>query len=425
MRKFKKKTIFIVLAIVVVVAFISLATVNAMKSKKQTGIPVKTTAVVKQDLKSNIFTSGTVISKEEREITSDLSGKIREVSVEEGVKVEKGDILAKLDSDELEYELKQSEIKLEVAKDKLNQLRKEDRSNLETSYKNTQIQYNDAKKDYEDKKSLFDAGVVSKNDLNEAKSAMQRAYNDYALAKKKYDDADNLAEIRIQEKEVRSMELNINKSKSDLEKTNIISPIDGTVTEVNVSELSIVGPSTLMFKIQDTENLEVVTNISEYDIRRIKTGQSVKVTCDGVEDKDYKGKVSYISPNAVIERNGQGTETVVKVKVDINDKNTQFKPNFSANVEINTANTKDALVIPYEAIYTDKDGTKCIYIVKDEKAQKCVIEMGIEGDMVVEIMGDGFKEDDLVILNPTERIKDGTDVKVNKGIKGKKGNKND
>ncbi|MCT4566339.1 MAG: efflux RND transporter periplasmic adaptor subunit [Maledivibacter sp.] len=422
MGKFKKKTIFIILAVLVVVAVVSLATVNAMKSKQQTGVDVKTVDIIKQDIISNIFTSGTVISKEEREITSDISGKVREIVVEEGMRVKKGDILARLDSDELQYELKQSEIKLEVAKDKLNQLRKEDRSNLETSYKNTKIEYNDAKKNYEDKKSLFDAGVVSKKDLDEAKSAMQTAYNDYALAKKKYDDADSLGEIRIQEKEVRVMELDIDKNKSDIEKTNIISPIDGTVIEVNISELAVVGSSTLMFRIQDTENLEVVTNISEYDIGRIKTGQSVKVTCDGAKNKEYKGTVAYISPNAVIEKNGQGSETAVKVKIDINDKNTQFKPNFSANVEINTANTKDALVVPYESIYEDKDGTKCIYIVKDDKAQKCVVETGIEGDMLVEIKGDGFKEKDLVISDPTERIKDGIEVKVNKGITGKKGN---
>ncbi|SHJ67510.1 efflux RND transporter periplasmic adaptor subunit [Paramaledivibacter caminithermalis] len=422
MRKFKKKNILIISAVLIVVAFISLATVNAMRLKEQGGLPVKTTSILKQDIESNIFASGTIVSKEEREITSDLSGKVREVLVEEGMKVKKGDLLAKLDSDELEYNLKQSEIKLEVAKDKLNQLRKENMSTLETEYKNTQIRYKDAKKKYEDKKALFEAGAISENELEQAKSDMQTAYNDYTLAKKKYEDADVLGEIRIQEKEVRAMELEIEKIKSDIKKTNIISPIDGTVIEVNISELSIIAANTLMFKIQDTENLEVITNISEYDVGKVKIGQTVNVTSDGAENKEYKGTVAYISPNAVVEKNGQGTETVVKVKVDINSKNTQFKPNFSANVEINTANKKDVLVVPYEAIYADKDGTKCIYIVEDNKAKKCVINTGIEGDMVTEIIGDGLKENDLVILNPTEKIKDGMDVKVNKGIQGKKGN---
>lgn len=414
MSKPKKKTVLIIVAVLVVVAFISLATVNAMKSKQKTGVFVKTTSIIKKDIESNIFTSGTVISKNDVDVTSDISGKIKEVLVEEGTKVKKGDVLARIDSDNLEFELKQSKIKLDIAKDKLNQLRKDDKSNLETVFKNAEIQYKDAKKDYEDKKELLKAGAISENDLEEAKSGMKRAYNDYILAKKKYDDADNLSGIRIQEKQVKSIEIDIDRIKSDIEKSDVISPIDGTVIEVNVSELSVVASEALMFQVQDTENLEVQTNISEYDIGKVKIGQPVKVTCDGADEREYKGTVSYISPNAVIEKNGQGTETVVKIKIDINDKDTQLKPNFSANVEIKTANKKDALVIPYEAIYTDKSGEKSVYIVENDKAKRVVINTGLEGDMLVEIIGDDFKENDLVILNPTEKIKDGVDVNTNK-----------
>ncbi len=412
----RRRTIFIILAVILVVSFASLGVVRAMKSKQQeTGISVKTTQVVKQDIESNIFTSGTVISKYHREITSDLAGKIKTVLVEEGDNVKKGDLLASLDSEDIEYELNQSQIKLEIAKEKLNRLRKEDKRNLETDFRNTEIEYKDKLKDYQDRKDLLEAGVISKNDLDGAKSSKEKAYNDYLLAKKKYDDADNLSEVRIQEKEIRAMELSINKKKSDTEKTNIISPIDGTVTEKKVSDLSIVDSYTLMFKIEDMDSLEVVTNISEYDIGKIKLGQPVKVTNDGMARKEYKGTVTYIAPNAFIDKNGQGTETVVKVKIDIDDKNTEFKPNFTANVEISTANKKDVLVLPHEAIFTEKNGEKCIFVVAGGKAKKKVIETGIEGDMIVEIITDDLKEEDAIILNPTERIEDGVIVNVNIG----------
>ncbi|SKC55585.1 efflux RND transporter periplasmic adaptor subunit [Maledivibacter halophilus] len=413
MGKPKKKTVLIILVLVIVTASISLAAVNTVKSKQETGISVKTTAIIKKDIESNIFTSGTVISKNYVDVTSDISGKIKEVSVEEGMKVKKGDILGKIDSDNLKFELKQNEIKLDIAKDKLNQLKRNERSNIETNFKNAEIEYKDAKKDYEDKKELLKAGAISENDLQESKSEMKRIYNDYVLAKKKYDDADNLSGIKTQEKQIKSMEIEIDRIKSNIEKSDIISPIDGTVIEVNISELSVVNAEALMFKVQDTENLEVQTNISEYDIGKVKIGQPVNVTCDGADEKVYEGTVAYISPNAIIEKNGQGTETIVKVKIDINDKDTKLKPNFSANVEIKTASKKDALVVPYEAIYTDKSGEKSIYIVENNKAQKAVIDTGLEGDMLVEIIGDGFKEGDNVILNPTEMIQDGTDIKTN------------
>ncbi len=416
MAESKKKTMLIIAAAIVVVFFVSFATVKAIKSKDDTGIPVKTAEVIKQDIESNIFTSGTVVSKETREVTCDLSGKIKEVIVEEGEEVKEGQIIAKIDSSELEYEVKQAEINLEITKARLDKLKKEDRNSLEVSFKNAEIQYRDAVKDYEDKSILLESGAISKSELQSAKSLMDKAFNEYKLAKDNYENADQESEIQIQEKEVKAAELRLEKYRSDLEKTNIFSPINGTITNVNISELSIVGPSTILFIVQDTKDLEVVTNISEYDINQVKVGQEVKVTGEGVEDKVYKGIIKYISPNAVTTNNGQSTETIVEVKIGIEDENTQFKPNFSANVDINTAKRKDALVVPYEAIYSTKDGEKIIFTVEDGIAKENVVKTGIDGDILVEVISDEIKEGQIIILSPNENIKDGIAVIVDSGV---------
>lgn len=410
--KLKKKSILIIIAAVVVVFFVSFATVKAIKAKEQGGIPVDTSKIEKQDIESNIFTSGTVISKDVRELTCDLTGKVQEVMVDEGYEVKKGDILAKLDSGELQYKIQQTELRLEIAKAKLEKLKKEDRDNVEVIYKNAEIQYNDALQDYENKKILYESGAISKRDLNNAKSLRDKSYNDFILAKKNYEEYGQESEITIQEKELKAIELELEKYKSDLEKTKITSPIDGTVTRVNISELSIVGQNTLLFVIEDTDNLEVITNISEYDINKVSLGQSVRVTGEGIKDKEYRGVVKYISPSAETIRNGQSTETVVEVKIDIEDKDTEFKPNFSANVEINTGSKKGALVVPYEAIYTTKEGNKVIFTIENNKAKEHIIETGIQGDVILEVMSPDLKEGQMVILNPNENIKDGTPLKV-------------
>ncbi len=143
----------------------------------------------------------------------------------------------------------------------------------------------------------------------------------------------------------------------------------------------------------------------------------VKVTGEGVKDKEYRGIVEYISPNAITNRNGQSTETIVEVKIGIEDKDTEFKPNFSANVEINTAKKEEILVVPYEAIYSSKDGKKIIYTIENNKAKENVITTGIEGDLVLEVIGEGLNEGQEVILNPTENIKDGVELNVSKEMK--------
>ncbi len=417
MFKLKKKKIIILTIIIVLALSVTLATVKAIKSKDDKGIPIKSTEIEREDIESNIFTSGTVVSKETRQISCDLSGKIKEVLVEEGDKVKKGEVIARLDSSELEYEVKQTELRLDIANTKIDNLRKESRDNIYMTFKNAEIQYNDALKDYENKKKLFESGAVSQIELGTAKSEMERSNNQYILAKKNFESLENESEIRIQEKEVKSVELQLEKYKLDLEKTNIISPIDGTITSINISELSIIGPSTILFVVEDTENLEITTNISEYDINKVTIGQMVKVTGEGVKDKEYRGIVEYISPNAITNRNGQSTETIVEVKIGIEDKDTEFKPNFSANVEINTAKKEEILVVPYEAIYSSKDGKKIIYTIENNKAKENVITTGIEGDLVLEVIGEGLNEGQEVILNPTENIKDGVELNVSKEMK--------
>ena len=110
--------------------------------------------------------------------------------------------------------------------------------------------------------------------------------------------------------------------------------------------------------------------------------------------------------------NGQSTETVVKIKMAINEKNTKFKPNFSANVEIQTAAIDNALTIPYESIYTTKEGEKLVFVVKDGMLSERKVKTGVEGDLVVEVIGSVLEDQEVIVLNPTEDLKDGAKVIV-------------
>ena len=131
------------------------------------------------------------------------------------------------------------------------------------------------------------------------------------------------------------------------------------------------------------------------------------------EKKVYEGKVKYVGSIAKQIDAGQGKESVVEIKVDLENNDEFLKPGFSAKLDILTEKKDDVLTVPYEAIFTKKNGEKVIFIVKDGKAKEQKIETGIESDFSLEIIGD-VKEEDEVILNPTEDIKDGDSVIVDK-----------
>jgi HlyD family secretion protein len=162
--------------------------------------------------------------------------------------------------------------------------------------------------------------------------------------------------------------------------------------------------------------LKVEISIGEYDVNRVKIGQKTIIRGDGIGDEKYSGEIIKIAPIAYSESGGQSVNNVVPVEVKINESNTKFKPNFSANVEIEVASVKDAITIPFEAMVRDKDGAISIFVVEDNIAVKKNIKTGVEGELYLEVTEGDLEEGDMIIINPAANIQDGSEVIVGGGI---------
>lgn len=406
MGKGRKKKI-ILITIVVILVLGTFGFINAAKSPKQEGMFFRTVDIVKESIESHVQTTGEVLSIEKREIIPNVTEKVLNVAVEEGQKVTTGQVLMELDDAEVAYELKQAEIKLEMEKDALQDLKMGDKLEEEINKSNAQIRYNEAKRDYDQIKELYEQGAVSLNEFNKAKRELDEANNGLILAEK---SADDLSDVSRQEKQIELSKLSLEKLREDQLNYKIVSPIDGTVVKINSKEGSVVSTSEPALVIMNMDQLEIKGNISEYEVDKVQLGDPVTITGDAIEGKEYQGKVKYIAPTAVSVEAGQGKETVVEIKVGVEDPDTKLKPGFSSTIDILAEVKEDVLVIPYEAIFTRKDGQKIIFSVQDGKAKAHDIETGIESDLVVEVIGDDIKENDKIILNPTENIKDGDPV---------------
>ena len=411
MRAGVKKKILISSIVIVILGFVGFAAVRANQGRMQAGLLVETVKIVKEDIESRVLTTGEVFAIDKMNVTSDVSGKILEIPVKKGQKVSAGDILVKLDESEINYQLQQAEIKLGIEKDVLEQLTKNDKLDLEIAFYNTEIQYNEARNSYNQIKERYEAGAASRNDLNLSKNRMDQLYNTYVLAKKNLESAENASQITIQKKQLELSQLSVNKLLQEKNKYAIKSPMDGIVVEIAIDEGEMLSLGMPMMVIMDTSKLEIVTNISEYDVRKISIGDPVKITGDAIEGQEYEGRVKYIAPTAISLSTGQGKETVVEVKIEVNSQNTALKPGFSTTVDILTETKKNTLVVPYEALFTAKDGQKLIFTMIDGLAKAHEVRTGLESDLVVEVIGEDIAENDRVILNPTENLKDGDPVK--------------
>jgi len=427
MAKNKKKILAIVAASILGVAIMATGIIKAMNKEEKASLYVEVVSVEKEESFDSILsTEGIIKTKDQRNIVSNLPYNINEVLVKEGDKVSEGDVLVKLDTKDLEYKIKTAEINLELEKQRLKNM--EDKAEngvstfeLETALENAKLNYENAQEKLESSKKLFEAGAISKTVLEADEIAAVTAKNSYELAQKQLNDmlenSDTESSIELQRKNVELQEINLKAQKDALEESIIKSPMNGTIVASNARVGIPAASATPLFIIDDTTNLEIEVNISEYDINSIKLGQKVDITGEAFKDKDIKGTVAYIAPSATIVSTGAGRETNVVIKVDIHNADDYLKPGYSASVDINTAHKNNALVLPYEAVYEKKDGTKVVFKVEDMELVEIPVTIGIMGDIKQEVISEQLNEGDKIVMNPNDKMKDGIKVNIlnNKG----------
>lgn len=385
----KKKIILAAAAVVVIAVGVKLALGG---EKQPAGEPVTTATAEKQDLEETLKLKAVLEGTESTEVVSRLHYEVQQLLVKEGDRVQKGQLLAVLDSSDLSQELS-------LKKGELSLLEKEQAETL----RDRQIDYERAKEKYEDMKLLFAEGAASQEELNEAKDAVDKipAENGRAVlsAAEKQSVANTQKAIQVQA--------------STLEDCQIRSMISGTVTRVNTKvgrfadETEDEKP---MFVIENVDQLQMKVLVSENDIAKIKVGQKVDITADILEGKTVAGEVVRISPTGEL-KDGTTTERVIPVYIRVDGKNEKLIAGITAKATIHIAEAKAAMTVPYEAVGELEDGSTVVYVVTAENTVRIVpVKLGLETDLFVEIKEGALQAGDTVVLNPSPALTEGMTV---------------
>lgn len=348
----KKKRIIIAAAIVLVLAFI-IVIPRVISGGSAPALAVTTGTVEKMDIEEAVSIKGTIQGSQKADVATSYNYKIVSILVDEGDLVRKDQVLAVLDSEELQDDYKKALTALE-----------------------------ESKFNYESSKSLYEEGAISKEEYLKAKSLYE---TDQLTV-----DSLNIAD-----------------------KVNIKSPITGTVTRVNVNigrYANDTEDAEPMFVVEDLQNLKMDVKISEYDISKIQVGQKVTITAEVLGDDSVEGTVSRISPTGE-QKDATSKEMVIPVQIDVNKGNTKLIAGVTAKANIEIEKHADVLAVPIDAILEDPNtGDSFVIILKDNKIKKVPVELGLEGDFNVEISSGKLSVGDKVVLNPTFDMTDGMEV---------------
>ena len=345
-------------------------------------------ATVSQSYPSQSFTvlnaSGYVVAQRKAAVASKITAQLLELAVEEGSRVKKGDVIARLEGADAAAAREQARANLSVARYNLDQARAE---------------LDDAKVSYEREKGLLSQEYTTKASFDSAEARYRKA----------------VAGVSGAESALKASGAALEAARVNVEYTLVRAPFDAVVLTKNADIGDIVTPlgaaanaKAAVVTIADMNSLQVEADVSESNLEQVRAGQPCEIQLDALPDKRFRGVVHMVIPTA------DRTKATVMVKVRFVDTDPRILPEMSAKVAflskpVGAGEEKSRTTINPAAVVS-RDGKTVAFVVRDGQAQEQEIATGEKlGDLLV-VTG-GVKAGDRVVLNPTRGLKTGSRVK--------------
>ncbi len=468
----KKKRNWLIFGAIGLVALLVVAAVMKSKNSK-TGETVETEKAALRTIKETVEASGKVFPKTEVKISSDVSGEIVELYVQEGDSVTVGQVLARVDPEAYNSQVERAAAGVNSSKSGLANAKAQIEA-ARASKEQLEAQLSNAREIHKRNEKLFKEGVVSQQDFDASLTTVKQLESNIRAAEANIRSAQQTAQSN--EFQIKSAEASLKEINTTLKRTTIYATMSGILSKLNVEKGErVVGTSmmagTEIMRIADLKLMEVQVEVTENDLPRIALGQTAVIEIDAYLDRKFTGKVveiAHTANNLISSATGavnlttdQVTNFIVTIDIDQSSyqdlikpgKPYPFRPGMSASVEILTNTVKDVVSVSIQAVGTrDKEegkevAKKAEKVNEEESSPESVagfddllevvfvtmpgdtvaqrtVKTGIQDDDYIQIL-EGLKEGEEVVIGPyaavSRKLESGS--KINKETKEEKDKK--
>jgi HlyD family secretion protein len=435
-----KKLLWIIISLAVIVLLLVILKKKGVIGKEE-GVMVSTEKVQKRNITETVTASGKIYPEIEVKMSSDVSGEIVELNVQEGDSVRKGQQLAKIYADIYGNQVNQAAAQVSQQEAIV--------SNYSAQLPGLKATMDAAQAQYDRQKQLLAQKVISQSEFETAETSLRTAQANYNAA---------LQNVQSSKAAVASAKANLAIQTENVSRTTITSPINGVISLLSVKKGErVVGNSmmagTEMMRVADMSKIEAIVDVGENDIPKVLIGDSAIVEVDAYNNKKFTGIVTQIASSIVAtsasstSSSGTSTNDVTNYKVHIrlnpaSCKDLIFRPGMTASADIQTKTHTDVLSVPINAVTTREStpdtskakgagdslgeankviGTgggldEVVFLLQPDKTVKQVkVNTSIQDINYIEVVH-GLKEGDEVVTGPygtvSKTLKTGTKVKV-------------
>ena len=322
----------------------------------------KTAPIQKGDIEFSVTVAGEITPAEQVSVRPEVNGRIKELPVDIGDRVKKGDLLFTLDDRDIQIEIESRQTEIQSA----------------------QLQLDKASRDYERDAKLFEEKLISKEVFDNSRTT-------YELAQNAIERSQN----------------NLNLVTDRLSRTRILAPFDCTILTRPVSVGQAVSGSggfnsgTEVLTIANLSRMIINAHVNQADVIHLKPNLKVQIKVEAVSGLTINGEVERIAPQATIRQNIKGFET----RILLTEVDERVQPGMTANITIPVTSAIDVLSVPLAAVFTeDTSSQRYVYLKKGEMFEKTSVQIGVSDYFNAEVTS-GVKEGDVVALEmPDENL---------------------
>ena len=298
---------------------------------------------------ANQLTLSGNIEAHESLVSFKVPGRIIDLPIEEGQQVQQGALLARLEDADSQQKVRIDEASVAVRESSLALTlagtREQEVKALQQSVLDAQADLGQRKADNERAQQLFSKDEISAQDRDLAATALKRSEATFASAQQRYNEAvegSRKEDIAISRANLSQAKASLGLSRINASYTTLRAPAAGVIT-VRQAELGEVAqPGSPVVTLADLDHIWLRAYIAETDLGKIHWGQQATITTDTYPGKQYRGRISFISPDAEftpksVQTYAERVTLVYRIKIDIDNPNHELKPGMPADAHIELA----------------------------------------------------------------------------------------
>jgi len=369
-----KKLLLIIGVIVLVVA------VPLIQARMRGGgaVQVQVEKLGPRSIQSSVLASGKLVHEEEVKLSTEEIGKVTAIYVDEGQKVARGELVLQIDDQRLRAAVTQQQASVRMQ---------------EIAIQRQQLQVENLKTTLERVQGLHERKLINDDSFDTASNNLKIAEVDLMSSRESLEQA----------------RANLEQQEDRLSKTRVYSPIDGTVTtlDIKVGETAISSstniPGSSLMTTANPASIHTEVNVDEADIATVVVGQSARVYAIAYPDQPVEGVVDSIAVSAKVAEGQQGQSFAIKIRL-LDPEKITLRPGMTCRAEIFTATQNDALAVPIQAILVEEDlaedeTRRDVFVVRGDRVEKVAVETGLSDDTYQQIVS-GLSAGDEVVTGP-------------------------